>query len=174
MEIDLTDSPSTTSVSTPTDGGLHLHKRRRTDDPAFDRDDSSRTDPEGEETEVSAINPIGINLVNQNAIANGSESSRAAVVLSEPPQWQKVIEKAVKAIVSIRFSQVSAFDTEGNDPHEPHVALDDREKTAKLRLFVKSTPWRGLLLFLRQRIPYHMYTFFFFFFFFCWCKGAQG
>ncbi|KAF9953667.1 hypothetical protein BGZ72_005245 [Mortierella alpina] len=128
MEIDLTDSPSTTSVSTPTDGGLHLHKRRRTDDAAFDRDDSSRTDPEGEETEVSAINPIGINLVNQNAIANGSESSRAAVVLSEPPQWQKVIEKAVKAIVSIRFSQVSAFDTEGPETSEASGFIVDAER----------------------------------------------
>ncbi|KAF9964338.1 hypothetical protein BGZ70_006599 [Mortierella alpina] len=128
MEIDLTDSPSTTSVSTPTDGGLHLHKRRRTDDPAFDRDDSSRTDPEGEETEVSAINPIGINLVNQNAILNGSESTRAAVVLSEPPQWQKVIEKAVKAIVSIRFSQVSAFDTEGPETSEASGFIVDAER----------------------------------------------
>ncbi|KAG9320446.1 hypothetical protein KVV02_003134 [Mortierella alpina] len=128
MDIDLTDSPSTTSVSTPTDGGLHLHKRRRTDDPAFDRDDSSRTDPEGEETEVSAINPIGINLVNQNAILNGSESTRAAVVLSEPPQWQKVIEKAVKAIVSIRFSQVSAFDTEGPETSEASGFIVDAER----------------------------------------------
>ncbi|KAF9983786.1 hypothetical protein BGZ75_004749 [Mortierella antarctica] len=128
MDIDLTDSPSTTSVSTPTDGGLHLHKRRRTDDPAFDRDDSSRTDPEGEETEVSAINPIGINLVNQNTILNGSESTRAAVVLSEPPQWQKVIEKAVKAIVSIRFSQVSAFDTEGPETSEASGFIVDAER----------------------------------------------
>lgn len=30
-----------------------------------------------------------------------------------PPEWQKTIEKVVKAIVSIRFSQVAAFDTEG-------------------------------------------------------------
>ena len=31
-----------------------------------------------------------------------------------PPQWQRTIERAVKAIVSIRFSQVAAFDTEGS------------------------------------------------------------
>ncbi|KAG9288365.1 hypothetical protein G9A89_021396 [Geosiphon pyriformis] len=31
----------------------------------------------------------------------------------QPPPWQDTIEKAVTAIVSIRFSQVAAFDTEG-------------------------------------------------------------
>lgn len=110
MDIDLTDSPSATSVSTPTDGGLHLHKRRRTDDLASsDRDDSSsggRADPEGEDMD-SPAGPI---------VNGGLDTSTRPVAASlrEPPQWQNVIEKAVKAIVSIRFSQVSAFDTEGN------------------------------------------------------------
>lgn len=114
MEIDLTDSPSATSVSTPTDGGLHLHKRRRTDDPASDRDDiSSRTDPEGDES--SHIHHPSLNGGLASINNPGAETTRTAVVLSEPPQWQRVIEKAVKAIVSIRFSQVSAFDTEGNN-----------------------------------------------------------
>lgn len=113
MEIDLTDSPSATSVSTPTDGGLHLHKRRRTDDPASDRDDlSSRTDPEGDDSHIHHPPLNGGSASNNNS---GTESTRTTVVLSEPPQWQRVIEKAVKAIVSIRFSQVSAFDTEGNN-----------------------------------------------------------
>ena len=31
----------------------------------------------------------------------------------KPTKWQSTIEKVVKAIVSIRFSQVAAFDTEG-------------------------------------------------------------
>ncbi|KAF9122093.1 hypothetical protein BGW39_010047 [Mortierella sp. 14UC] len=122
MEIDLTDSPSATSVSTPTDGGLHLHKRRRTNDPASDRDDiSSRTDPEGEE---SIHPPNGGN----NTSNNNAESTRTAVVLSEPPQWQRVIEKAVKAIVSIRFSQVSAFDTEGPETSEASGFIVDAER----------------------------------------------
>ncbi|KAF9909825.1 hypothetical protein EC991_007996 [Linnemannia zychae] len=121
MEIDLTDSPSATSVSTPTDGGLHLHKRRRTDDPASDREDiSSRTDPEGEDS----IHPP--NGGNNNS--NSAESTRTAVVLSEPPQWQRVIEKAVKAIVSIRFSQVSAFDTEGPETSEASGFIVDAER----------------------------------------------
>jgi hypothetical protein len=33
--------------------------------------------------------------------------------LSNPSKWQDTIESIVKAIVSIRFSQVAAFDTEG-------------------------------------------------------------
>ncbi|KAF9935203.1 hypothetical protein FBU30_006288 [Linnemannia zychae] len=123
MDIDLTDSPSATSVSTPTDGGLHLHKRRRTDDPASDRDDiSTRTDPE----EDSNIHPP--NAGNSSNSSNNAESARATVVLSEPPQWQRVIEKAVKAIVSIRFSQVSAFDTEGPETSEASGFIVDAKR----------------------------------------------
>ncbi|KAI1317355.1 hypothetical protein EDD11_008535 [Mortierella claussenii] len=137
MEIDLTDSPSATSVSTPTEGGLHLHKRRRTEDPASDRDDnSSRTDPEGGETELSSASGAymgigsakdanGVAGVNVNGV---TESARATIALSEPPQWQKVIEKAVKAIVSIRFSQVSAFDTEGPETSEASGFIVDAER----------------------------------------------
>ncbi|ORX58943.1 trypsin-like serine protease [Hesseltinella vesiculosa] len=40
------------------------------------------------------------------------------VSLSNPSKWQSTIEKVVKAIVSIRFSQVAAFDTEGPDTSE--------------------------------------------------------
>lgn len=32
----------------------------------------------------------------------------------KPSKWQGTINNVVKAIVSIRFSQVAAFDTEGN------------------------------------------------------------
>ncbi|KAF9291576.1 hypothetical protein BGZ88_006818 [Linnemannia elongata] len=126
MEIDLTDSPSATSVSTPTDGGLHLHKRRRTDDPASDRDDlSSRTDPEGDDSHIHHPPLNGGSASNNNS---GTESTRTTVVLSEPPQWQRVIEKAVKAIVSIRFSQVSAFDTEGPETSEASGFIVDAER----------------------------------------------
>ncbi|KAF9206705.1 hypothetical protein BGZ49_001971 [Haplosporangium sp. Z 27] len=123
MDIDLTDSPSATSVSTPTDGGLHLHKRRRTEDPPSDRDDGNRTDLEGEETEMTGISTNGTNLN-----VNGADPTRTTIALSEPPQWQKVIEKAVKAIVSIRFSQVSAFDTEGPETSEASGFIVDAER----------------------------------------------
>ncbi|KAJ3051563.1 hypothetical protein HK097_007424 [Rhizophlyctis rosea] len=33
-------------------------------------------------------------------------------ILSQQPEWQRTVEKAIPSIVSIRFSQVSAFDTE--------------------------------------------------------------
>ncbi|KAI8136868.1 trypsin-like cysteine/serine peptidase domain-containing protein, partial [Fennellomyces sp. T-0311] len=36
----------------------------------------------------------------------------------KPSRWQSTIEKVVKAIVSIRFSQVAAFDTEGPETSE--------------------------------------------------------
>ncbi|KAG2221733.1 hypothetical protein INT45_007139 [Circinella minor] len=36
----------------------------------------------------------------------------------KPTKWQSTIEKVVKAIVSIRFSQVAAFDTEGPETSE--------------------------------------------------------
>lgn len=45
--------------------------------------------------------------VNGNSILNEVEPALALL-----PQWQKMTEKAVKAIVSIRFSQVNAFDTD--------------------------------------------------------------
>ncbi|KAF9350718.1 hypothetical protein BGX26_011160 [Mortierella sp. AD094] len=126
MEIDLTDSPSATSVSTPTDGGLHLHKRRRTEDPTSDRDDGNRTDLEGEETEMTGISTNGAN--NLNGGTGADPAVRATIALSEPPQWQKVIEKAVKAIVSIKFSQVSAFDTEGPETSEASGFIVDAER----------------------------------------------
>lgn len=109
MEIDLTDSPSATSVSTPTESALHIHKRRRTDDEMAAR---RSDDPEGEDSEMPHP-PKG--LSDMPASNGGISASRTTIAMSEPPQWQKVIEKTVKAIVSIRFSQVSAFDTEGND-----------------------------------------------------------
>ncbi|KAF9161882.1 hypothetical protein BGX20_001950 [Mortierella sp. AD010] len=126
MEIDLTDSPSATSVSTPTDSGLHLHKRRRTEDPILDRDDGSRTDLEGEETEMTGISTNGPS--NLNGGTSSDPAARATIALSEPPQWQKVIEKAVKAIVSIKFSQVSAFDTEGPETSEASGFIVDAER----------------------------------------------
>lgn len=111
MEIDLTDSPSATSVCTPTESALHIHKRRRTDDEIASGRRSD--DLEGEDSDMPHPQPKGSLDVSST---NGPiSSSRTTIAMSEPPQWQKVIENTVKAIVSIRFSQVSAFDTEGNE-----------------------------------------------------------
>ncbi|KAF9431673.1 hypothetical protein BGZ76_011850 [Entomortierella beljakovae] len=57
-----------------------------------------------------------------------TDLARTTIALSEPPQWQKVIERAVKAIVSIRFSQVSAFDTEGPETSEASGFIVDAER----------------------------------------------
>jgi S1-C subfamily serine protease len=52
----------------------------------------------------------------------------AAAPPSHMSLWQKTIEKAVQAIVSIRFSQVSAFDTEGPDTSEASGFVVDAER----------------------------------------------
>lgn len=49
-----------------------------------------------------------VDLEMTDAPVNGSASAS----IMHPPQWQDTIEEAVKSIVSIRASQVSAFDTE--------------------------------------------------------------
>ncbi|KAJ1557554.1 hypothetical protein HK405_015739 [Cladochytrium tenue] len=41
-------------------------------------------------------------------------------------QWQRMIENAISAIVSIRFSQVSAFDTEGPETSEASGFVVDK------------------------------------------------
>lgn len=46
----------------------------------------------------------------------------------KPSKWQATINNVVKAIVSIRFSQVAAFDTEGTETEE-----ERKKKTKKKR-----------------------------------------
>ncbi|KAG0333575.1 hypothetical protein BG004_000771 [Podila humilis] len=122
MEIDLTDSPSATSVSTPTESALHIHKRRRTDDEMGSGRRSD--DPESEDADMPHLPSKGSTL--DSSISNGT--ARTTIAMSEPPQWQNVIEKTVKAIVSIRFSQVSAFDTEGPETSEATGFIVDAER----------------------------------------------
>ncbi|KAJ3170667.1 hypothetical protein HDU88_008569 [Geranomyces variabilis] len=73
-------------------------------------------------------------------IANGSASAAAALAspvldqqpsvfsAHQPPQWQQTIEKAINAIVSIRFSQVAAFDTEEPTTSEATGFVVDAKK----------------------------------------------
>ncbi|RUO97039.1 hypothetical protein BC936DRAFT_141077, partial [Jimgerdemannia flammicorona] len=83
------DSSAPTSPTRP-----NYHKRRRT---------NSLTSPSLKRQEVLTSDDI-LDSDDIPAVSNISPM--------QPPQWQATIEKAVKAIVSIRFSQVSAFDTE--------------------------------------------------------------
>lgn len=59
-------------------------------------------------------------VVNGTSNSNLNDTTdRETMLLDEraldlkPTKWQSTIEQVVKAIVSIRFSQVAAFDTEG-------------------------------------------------------------
>lgn len=55
----------------------------------------------------------GDNTAVNNGILNNLSESLSEYSSSNSSLWQETIEKVVKAIVSIRFSQVAAFDTEG-------------------------------------------------------------
>lgn len=58
-------------------------------------------------------------VVNGTSNTVNDTTDRETMLLDEraldlkPTKWQSTIEQVVKAIVSIRFSQVAAFDTEG-------------------------------------------------------------
>lgn len=55
-------------------------------------------------------------LEDEDALSEDVPMSDVLPINSElkPSKWQGTINNVVKAIVSIRFSQVAAFDTEGN------------------------------------------------------------
>ncbi|KAI7875288.1 trypsin-like serine protease [Lichtheimia hyalospora FSU 10163] len=63
-----------------------------------------------------------------------NDTDRETMLLDEraldlkPTKWQSTIEQVVKAIVSIRFSQVAAFDTEGPETSEASGFIVDAEK----------------------------------------------
>ncbi|KAF9372729.1 hypothetical protein CPB97_001047 [Podila verticillata] len=73
----------------------------------------------------------------------------AQIAMSEPPQWQKVIEASVKAVVSIRYSQVAAFDTEGAGMMQASGFVVDAEKGIVLtnRHVTCSGPFLGEAIF---------------------------
>lgn len=77
-------------------------------------------------------------------VLNSTES-----LFSETSRWQKTIQNALKAIVSIRFSQVSAFDTEGALSSEATGFVVDSKLGIILtnRHVVCSGPWFGEAIF---------------------------
>lgn len=60
-----------------------------------------------------------VNGTSNSNLNDTTTTDRETMLLDEraldlkPTKWQSTIEQVVKAIVSIRFSQVAAFDTEG-------------------------------------------------------------
>lgn len=61
--------------------------------------------------------------INGSLLLNEVEPSLALL-----PQWQKMTERAVKAIVSIRFSQVNAFDTDPSGASEGSGFIVDAKR----------------------------------------------
>ncbi|KAI0244473.1 hypothetical protein L0F63_001554 [Massospora cicadina] len=61
--------------------------------------------------------------INGNSLLNEVEPALALL-----PQWQKMTERTVKAIVSIRFSQANAFDTEPSGASEGSGFIVDAQR----------------------------------------------
>ncbi|KAJ3155751.1 hypothetical protein HDU86_004220 [Geranomyces michiganensis] len=62
------------------------------------------------------------------ALASPTDQQPSVFSAHQPPQWQQTIEKAINAIVSIRFSQVAAFDTEEPTTSEATGFVVDAKK----------------------------------------------
>ncbi|KAG0260597.1 hypothetical protein DFQ27_003445 [Actinomortierella ambigua] len=140
MDIDLVDSPAT-NVSTPSGENVPPpHKRRRTetlsDRDSIQGDEPSSATEDHRQNGALSSSENGLlpdtNTPQPDGDLSAAHAAAAApapkTVMTEPPQWQKVIEKAVKAIVSIRFSQVASFDTEGPETSEASGFIVDAEK----------------------------------------------
>lgn len=71
-------------------------------------------------------------MYNNSMKRTNSPSSKRIKIQDEDAshrnQWQSTINQCVYAIVSIRFSQVSAFDTEGPDTSEATGFVVDASK----------------------------------------------
>ncbi|KAK9767228.1 hypothetical protein K7432_003110 [Basidiobolus ranarum] len=64
----------------------------------------------------------------RESLTDDNNAAMASIPALQPPQWQATVEKAIKAIVSIRFSQVAAFDTEGPENSEATGFIVDAEQ----------------------------------------------
>ncbi|KAJ8653489.1 hypothetical protein O0I10_010817 [Lichtheimia ornata] len=75
-----------------------------------------------------------VNGTSNSNLNDTTTTDRETMLLDEraldlkPTKWQSTIEQVVKAIVSIRFSQVAAFDTEGPETSEASGFIVDAEK----------------------------------------------
>ncbi|RKO95456.1 trypsin-like serine protease, partial [Caulochytrium protostelioides] len=70
-------------------------------------------------------------VISPAVVAPSGEPLDAATLLDRAaaqPQWQRTIQSAVKAIVSLRFCQVTAFDTEGPMSSEASGFVVDAER----------------------------------------------
>ncbi|KAI8818396.1 trypsin-like cysteine/serine peptidase domain-containing protein [Fimicolochytrium jonesii] len=54
----------------------------------------------------------------ENGALPATNGSEIDVIPQHAPQWQQTIEQSILSIVSIRFSQVASFDTDGTDSSE--------------------------------------------------------
>ncbi|KAJ3085914.1 hypothetical protein HK102_013689 [Quaeritorhiza haematococci] len=103
-----------------------IHKRKRSrswsDDDDEDHSAGAVKRPQNDTTVATSAGSPSNSAPVKMDISPTTPASASSLVPEYPeshqPRWQKTIEKAVPAIVSIRFSQVSAFDTEGPDTSE--------------------------------------------------------
>ncbi|CAG8534660.1 5821_t:CDS:10 [Paraglomus occultum] len=80
---------------------------------------------------LNSLNAVSTqNSKRQELVDNTNEDhlQNANFSALQPPPWQDTIEKAVTAIVSIRFSQVAAFDTEGPETSEASGFIVDAKR----------------------------------------------
>ncbi|RUS15869.1 hypothetical protein BC937DRAFT_91874 [Endogone sp. FLAS-F59071] len=103
MDSQMTDTHNTTSPEPDNDSSAptsptrpNFHKRRRA---------GSLSSPSLKRQE----------LLTSDDLLDSDDVAVSSISVMQPSQWQATIERAVKAIVSIRFSQVAAFDTEGTE-----------------------------------------------------------
>ncbi|ORX89660.1 trypsin-like serine protease [Basidiobolus meristosporus CBS 931.73] len=85
---------------------------------------SSRS-PQNKRRRTNSLTSVGYR---RESLTDETSNVAASVSAVQPPQWQATIEKAIKAIVSIRFSQVAAFDTEGPENSEATGFIVDAEQ----------------------------------------------
>ncbi|KAI8970390.1 trypsin-like cysteine/serine peptidase domain-containing protein [Mycotypha africana] len=102
----------------------------------FEGGDSPAATPRSSPAKRRKIDPTLKNSTEQNdeddpsPITNDTAMTESMPIdpSSKPSQWQATINQVVKAIVSIRFSQVAAFDTEGPETSEASGFIVDAEK----------------------------------------------
>ncbi|KAI8925994.1 trypsin-like cysteine/serine peptidase domain-containing protein [Entophlyctis helioformis] len=102
-----------------------------------------------DDVEVATASSASPNAGAAAGAANGTSDMDVEVHSSldhqQPQQWQKTIAASLPAIVSIRFSQVAAFDTEGPDTSEASGFVVDAVKGIILtnRHVVSAGPFVG-------------------------------